>query len=159
MTFKYFPNVIGIINSVNEPYGLCKHRDNPGTLTYVSLIWKACENSGKQMESCQRNHCHLEEEAWPCGSVISKGTADSRFPPYTTVSNESSFWNLNIKNIYQLLYHTFIRPDESHVCTISLVKDFELWQENLTVLCDFKLESFSLGKNKVYLTCFCFSLL
>lgn len=38
MTFKYFPNVIGIIISVNEPYGLCKHRDNPGTLAYVSLI-------------------------------------------------------------------------------------------------------------------------
>ena len=56
MTFKYFSNFIGITNFVKEPYGLCKHRDNLGTLTYVRLILKAYENSGKQMESCHGNH-------------------------------------------------------------------------------------------------------
>ena len=35
---------------------VCANRDNLGTLAYVSLILKACENSGKQTESCHGNH-------------------------------------------------------------------------------------------------------
>lgn len=59
--------------------------------------------------------------------LFPKEQPDSRFYPCTNVSNKSSFWNLNIKNIYQSLYYIFTRLDESHVCTFLLVKDFELW--------------------------------